>query len=362
MTPRRVIFPLAGLNLSGGVKNLLAQASALARAGHAVRIVLPDYSPTSPFPIDPHIQVSRLATGPAWLPLPLRKLVYFARLSLQSTRHADVCVVAYFPTVYAAVASRYLRRSPCRIVYSVSAYEPTSHGQLAEASAFGRGIRTLLAQRSYRLPVERIYASAWLRSAVGDREGFVLGRGIDSTHFHPHGRGPSGPVLRVGVIGRSGPVKGYATFLEAVTHLGTESRPVFRVVAVDPVPLPQPGPVERLPPLDELGMADFYRGCDIFVFSSHSEGFPAPPLEAMACGCAVVTTDCGGVREYAIPEQNCLIVPVNDPPALARALERLCTDTPLRQRLAQNGISTASRFTRDAPLARLQAFIENPAG
>jgi glycosyltransferase involved in cell wall biosynthesis len=338
-----VVFPLAGLNVSGGVKNLLAQASALAAAGHSVRLIAPDFAASSPFPLDPRIRVEVLATGGS-------RLRYYVRLADVAARDADLCVVAFYMTVWCAVLSRVRHGSGARILYSVAAFEPVTHGLLAPSPPLVRLARAALAWLSYRLPTTRVYASQWLRATVRDPGGVVVGRGIDRAIFSPGDRAADNPP-RVGVIGRRGRVKGYDLVLAAL------DRPLdvpieVRLLALDDVPDPRGVRSIRLDRRGEDGMAAFYRSCDIFLFASRSEGFPAPPLEAMACGCAVLTTDCGGVREYAEPDQNCLMVPSDDPAALRSALTRLASDSELRVRLAAAGVRTAERLDRRAMLAR----------
>jgi glycosyltransferase involved in cell wall biosynthesis len=351
-----VVIPTAGLNLSGGIKNLLVQAAALSEAGHAVRLIVPDFASVSPYPIPAEVKVEHLATGsPSW-PRTLRRLVYYARLAWSACAGADLCLVVYFPTVYCAVVSRLARRTRTTIVYSVAAYEPLTHGSIAEASAASRLLRALLARASYRLATRKIYASRWLRDQVGDPGGVVIGRGIDTRVFSAAGRAkraPSKPI-QIGAIGRSGAVKGHADFVAATSGLpGVE----VRIVLVDPVALPSSVKVQTVPSQDEQGMAEFYRACDIFVFSSLSEGFPAPPLEAMASGCAVVTTDCGGVREYAQHEGNALVVPPGNAVALRAAVQRLCDDERLRERLSERGMATAQEFDRARMLQRFSAVV-----
>jgi len=354
-----VVFPLAGLGVSGGVKNLMMQADALCRAGHQVRLLIPDFAPAPPFSIDARVQIVRLATGPSGWPRMLRRAVYYARLALETAHGADLCIVAYYLTAYCAVVSRILRRSRTTILYSVSAYEPVTHGLAAESSPPVRIVRALFARLSYRLPTRRVYASHWLRAQVGDTGATVIGRGVDTSVFHPAAKRLTDPAapLRLGAIGRSGPVKGYRDLLLAIRDLAAPVPLEVVVVALDPLPLPSGVPARLLPPRSEAEMGEFYRGCDIFVFTSLSEGFPAPPLEAMASGCAVVTTDCGGVREYAVDGTNCLIVSTGDPVAVRRALERVCGDPDLRARLAASGRATALQFGRDKMLERLLAII-----
>jgi glycosyltransferase involved in cell wall biosynthesis len=76
----------------------------------------------------------------------------------------------------------------------------------------------------------------------------------------------------------------------------------------------------RVPHAD---MPDFYREIDVLVCASLFEGTPNPVLEAMASGCAVVSTDVGIVPDIFGPEQMQFILPKRSAPALAACLERL---------------------------------------
>lgn len=75
----------------------------------------------------------------------------------------------------------------------------------------------------------------------------------------------------------------------------------------------------------------------IFMCSTIFEGFGLPGLEAMACGCALVSTDYPGVHEYAENEVNALLSPVRDPELMAKNIIRLFENDDLRKRLALAG-------------------------
>ena len=70
-------------------------------------------------------------------------------------------------------------------------------------------------------------------------------------------------------------------------------------------------------PSDEE-LRELYCSCDIFVFPSWVEGFGLPPMEAMACKCAVVTTNVGAIPDYTIPGETALVVPPRESESLAK--------------------------------------------
>ena len=109
----------------------------------------------------------------------------------------------------------------------------------------------------------------------------------------------------------------------------------------------------------ELGIADrvtflgfqrdpfsHMRRADIFVLSSRWEGFGNVLVEAMAMGTPVVSTDCPhGPAEIIEDDQTGLLVPTQDPEALAAALQRLIDNPELRLRLGQAGQTRAQDFS-----------------
>lgn len=99
------------------------------------------------------------------------------------------------------------------------------------------------------------------------------------------------------------------------------------------------------------------QGTDLFVYPSLYDGFPAPPLQAMACGAALVTTAVEGVVEYARHGENCLICPPGDPAALRAQTLRLLQEESLRGRVRAGGLETAREFSADRSSAKLLDFL-----
>ncbi len=83
---------------------------------------------------------------------------------------------------------------------------------------------------------------------------------------------------------------------------------------------------------------------DIFVLPSRQEGLPVALMEAMSVGAAIVATAVGGVPEVIADGVNGLVVPPDDPVALANALERLGSDSDLRRRLGAQALIDSEVF------------------
>ena len=93
------------------------------------------------------------------------------------------------------------------------------------------------------------------------------------------------------------------------------------------------GRVEFLPYLSHPELRNRLRTLDMFALPSHQEGLCIAALEAMACGCPVVSTRCGGPEEFVIDDETGFLVDF-DPGDMAFAISRIVTDRALRARLA----------------------------
>ena len=84
---------------------------------------------------------------------------------------------------------------------------------------------------------------------------------------------------------------------------------------------------------------EVYRRGEVFVSPTYAEGFSNTILEAMASGLPVVSTDVVGVRDCVRPDDNGVLVPPADPPALAAGIRRILADDALRRRVAERAHS-----------------------
>jgi glycosyltransferase involved in cell wall biosynthesis len=98
---------------------------------------------------------------------------------------------------------------------------------------------------------------------------------------------------------------------------------------------------------------------DVYVLASLDEMFPVAVLEAMAAGRAIVATRVGGVPECVQNRETALLVPPEDPDALAQAILALLTNPQMRRQLGDQAREVAhSQFSVESQTPRIEAVFE----
>jgi glycosyltransferase involved in cell wall biosynthesis len=178
---------------------------------------------------------------------------------------------------------------------------------------------------------------------VGTRRISVVPNGIDVDGYVP--RSLTSHLRRVAMVANLRPGKGHDTLIAAAPMIlrhfpdanfdligdGTERTHLERLVESKGLAraFTFSGHVEDVP--GRLAASD------VFTLPSESEAFPNAVLEAMASGLPVVASSVGGIREVIEHQRTGLLVPPNDPPALADAICRLFTAPAEARTLAANG-------------------------
>jgi glycosyltransferase involved in cell wall biosynthesis len=152
-------------------------------------------------------------------------------------------------------------------------------------------------------------------------------------------------LFTVGVVGGNPLRKGYLYLFRAWKKLGLPRAQL----------LVRSGGFSQYPVLEEMSreidncervnfvpdITDFYRRCDVFVLPSIDDGFGMALIEAMACGCACVTTTNTGASELLTHGKDALIVEPADEDQLANAILDLYESEEQRQTLALDARKTA---------------------
>jgi glycosyltransferase involved in cell wall biosynthesis len=170
----------------------------------------------------------------------------------------------------------------------------------------------------------------------------------------------------VGFVGRLVAEKGILELLQAARLVLTQY-PDVQFLIIGPVDKEKP---DHLTPAvaGEYGVEsafvfagmrqdipELYALMDLFVLPSHREGFPRSPMEASAMGVPCIVTDIRGCREAVTHNENGLLVPLDDPDALAQAVISLLADKEKAKRMAIRGRQMAEeRFDERLVFARVK--------
>jgi len=162
-------------------------------------------------------------------------------------------------------------------------------------------------------------------------------------------------------LGRLVPVKGFQVLVKALPLI-VSAVPSARLLLVGEGPLREDLLVEA----QALGVGDclklagaqsdpapFLAAADLVVVPSLNEGMGRVLVEAMALGCPVVATRVGGIPAVVADGESGLLVPPDDPPALARAVGELLKDPGVRQRMGEAGRRRAEQFSLAVMESRL---------
>ena len=109
----------------------------------------------------------------------------------------------------------------------------------------------------------------------------------------------------------------------------------------------------------------YLSAADIYIMASRREGFPVAPIEAMACGIPVIATDVNGIRDIFNEDElsGGIVVPREDPKALALALDRVLDDETLRDQLGKQARKRAEQaFSFETIARQMNDFLfQNPS-
>ncbi len=337
----KIAFLTPHIRIAGGVRAILTYADRLAGRGHEVSVIVPVRSDVKAW------WRNRARRGPEWMP-DFRAWVRWVTSWEPGHLPDGDAVVATAWQSAPAVAEAPARCG--RKFYLVQHYESLYHGEPARVD------------ETYRLPLRKIVISTWLAGIMRERfgqEAPVLVTPVDPALFHPAPPERGDGLLRVLMLHHEYDWKGVPEGLEAYARVSARHADLrlvgFGVKAPRTPLLPYDEFFENLP---QERLAWLYSRCPIYLCPSWDEGLGMPPMEAMACGAALVTYDNGGCRDYARDGETALVAPRRDVDALARALARVVDEPDLRVRLARAGQAwIRTRFDWERATARMEALL-----
>lgn len=358
--PLKISFLLSSLRLSGGVLVIIEVANRLVTRGYDVSFIVPKANTDLDILnlIDNKVKIIITSLrGTSNINI-LKKVLLSLDMALKVPR-SDFVISTHTPTtVSGAIASNILRKG-------IPVWYYQDYPEMFDKQPASRWLlRNALKWNCGAITISNYARDELLRMGV-KRTIRVIGNGLSNIDLlHPiavrEHRDQGTTTQNILFLGDSRPRKGLADFLEAV-------RLVYRVlpdihlwiVSKEDLEINSEVPFDffHRPSVQEL--AQLYGLCDLFVSASWWEGFGLPPLEAMACGAPVVTTDSRGVRDYIINGENAILVESRNPRALADGIVKVLSDPKLSGKFRANGIKTASFYSWDRVIDRFEEFLHD---
>jgi glycosyltransferase involved in cell wall biosynthesis len=333
IAPGRVAIFLTDLTGGGAERAMVNLAAGMADRGHQVDLVLA--SATGPYlrNVDDRVEVVDLAAGrTVWAVLPLVRYLRRTRPDvLLSTLH-HACIAATVAHVLARTPTRlFLREANMVSERPVSAFDVRRRGlRRTMRWAYARADGAIAVSEGVADDLRQVFGVAddtlWTlyNPVVSDDVEALAAHAPD--HAWLTGDGP--PVV-LGV-GRLVEQKDFTTLIDAFARV--RKRRDARLIVLGEGP--QREVLERrarergvaddvsLPGFVDNPFAYLARG-SVYVLSSRYEGLPGTLIQAMACGCPVVATDCrSGPAEVLDRGRYGELVPVGDAAAMAAAIDR----------------------------------------
>ena len=304
-----VVYTMAHVGVTGGAKVIFEHANRLQEMGLKITIVCH-------FP------------RPDWFPLKVDYIeVPFEEKLSSGIPECDVIVATYWDHIHECIEAN----------IAPVVYFEQGDFHLFDDSQMSQEVREFV-RTQYSLPQFIITVSNQTARVIEKKFGRtakVFPNSVDDRIFNNSGRKFMHPKPYIVMIGNPDlAFKGINDIVESYSLLKSKlsaSEPEIDLFLITPVqPVSVPDAVCRVfvnPPQAQI--SELLRGALMYVSGSYYESFSLPPMEAMACGCPVITTANIGVLEYAVEHFNALLCEIGNPKQLAEAMFKLITDEDL---------------------------------
>jgi glycosyltransferase involved in cell wall biosynthesis len=383
----KILFALISTGLTGGFRYIFEVANGLKERGHDVKIVALTGD---------HSWFKNLKVDVIYKPLNLnmfRSTVYslykfYSHITLQNVRRTPY-------GVFRSISSKLLSVRPDSIIEladlikdfdadaTIATYYLTAFSvwfsqnknpfylmqdfpELVEGNEGKLGLNMFY--HSLKLPFSFITVSSYAKQLIVENNPIakvtIAHPGVDLNIFRPRRMNSQNQKKRVMVILRGSRFKGDEVALEVlknvnkkvpihVVFVGGKSlvRHYSKTIGLD-------FEYSVFSNVSDEVLAELYSSSDVFLHTSYAESFGLPPLEAMACGTPVVMTDNKGSRDYAVNGFNALISQPGDVKSLVDNLLKVLQDDKLRDRLIENGLETAKKFTWEKTVENFEKALK----
>lgn len=346
MAKLSIVIPMFSVKHHGGVRIILQFANYLADKGHNITIITPKDKFNPIYPVSEKIKIEFIS------PVGRNKIFYLKTLVefIFKISKNDFILANFFPTFYSSLLAQFLNKG--KIVYFVQGVGETHFSFKAPFAQ----ILKLTENYSFKFNIPIVITSDWEKNcilSVNKNANFKkIPLGLPEGIFYPDNLLKTKNSEKIILyFPRKETRKGLKDFLKTLEIL-IEHKNKFTLGLVTKEKeilsefdyLNNQIKIKFFNPKNDEELRKIYSSAYVLANSSWVEGFYLPALEAMACGTPAVITDCGGVREYAEDNYNCLVVPPKHPELLAYSLEKILKDESLREELAKHALEISDKF------------------
>ncbi len=218
-----------------------------------------------------------------------------------------------------------------------------------------------LIKSTWTLPLKKIVIANWLKKAAVEMGETAYGPvpiALDPEEFSTENpiesRSP-----RITMLYHRLPIKGGnegIKILQSVKETHPELKAVIFAARKPSVTIPDWIELRIRPDASQL--KKIYNSTSVFLHTSHQEGWGLPPMEAMACGCAVVAAANEGVQEFITDGETGFLKPIGDVKALTETICTLLDNDALRIQLAEAGRNAVQQFTWEKNVRQFELILK----
>ena len=339
----------------GGYKMVFEYANRLCNKGHDINIIYinDDFMSKYKLPrfVRKKLAIHYTALEPRWFELDTKisKISCFNNdMSRKIIEVSDVVIATAVQTV--DLVDRLFQ---CKKIYFIQGYED-----------WGIGEDELV--NTYKNNMTKIAVANWLKNIVDEYSSStckVIKNPIDSSIYKIKVDYYDRPKFSVAVLYNELPVKGFKYAYAALLQL-KKCIPELTVQMFgrNKYPYELPEWINYTENATQDQTVDIYNSSRVFVCASVEEGYGLTGLEAMACGCTLVSTRFKGVLEYA-NDKSAVLVPIKDVDGLVEAIKQVFTDEKSYDSMRDNALEKVKQFSWSLAVKEFEdLLLENQEG
>lgn len=337
----KVTFVLPGGGRSGGVKSTVKAANGLLQRSHDVRLLVNKNNPRMRSRLRNLWLSIRYPYNTDWLCAFDGQVNKFDNIEQCTFQDNEIVVASGW---WAAGKLRLVKLPGIIKVHHIRGVGFNDNGKMR--AAWGENVPKIAVA---------CYLEEVIQKTCGQSIMAVIPNGIDTEDYYP--TLPENQRNGVGTIFGSGYHKDPDTVLKVLEMLHKDCTAIpQRVFGGCRKPKDIPRKIYcRLPSLEKI--RELYSRSMIWILASRSEGLPNPVFEAMACGCAVIATDCGGPRDIIVDGENGFLVEVGNVEQIVDRVKMLLEDGELCRRFVEKSRETVRKFSWDSSVNKLEKVL-----